>query len=196
METLKKIRLLIGDDDPMVVAGIQALLENHSKIELVGEIPDPAQTQQLIEETAPDILVMDLAWWDEKTAGLEQIQHVRTNYPQVKIIAITAYDELIDKAKQVGAHRTRKKGFTAKELVETILGVYQNEFQPQPLPYLIDDLTDREITVLELMASGLTDREISDQLSYAETTIKANVRSIISKLMLKIALRLFPWDIN
>lgn len=185
MSMANKIRVLIGDDNPLMVDGIKTALENDERIEVAGEIDDPLRTSQYIEELEPDILLMDLLWWGDQTAGIKQIHHISTHYPKTKIIAITAYPELIDTAIQAGAYKARPKGFYGHELIEMILAVYESDLNPQTTPPLIEPLSDREIKVLKLMAIGRTDREIGTELQFAETTIKADVRNIYGKLNAK-----------
>jgi DNA-binding NarL/FixJ family response regulator len=179
-----RIRVLVGDDDPIVVAGIRATLGMRPDIEIIGEIKTPAQTLSLIESLEPDVVVLDLDWWGDKTAGIQQIRQIRSAQKSVKIIAITAYAELIEGARQAGADEARRKGFQGDELAESIIFVSElsddSSFRP-----IFETLSERELEVLRLIAEGLTDNNISRALSISEPTTKSHVRSIISKLAVK-----------
>jgi DNA-binding NarL/FixJ family response regulator len=179
-----RIRVLVGDDDPIVVAGIRATLGMRPDIEIIGEIKTPAQTLSLIESLEPDVVVLDLDWWGDKTAGIQQIRQIRSAQKRVKIIAITAYAELIEGARQAGADEARRKGFQGDELAESIIFVSElsddSSFRP-----IFETLSERELEVLRLIAEGLTDNNISRALSISEPTTKSHVRSIISKLAVK-----------
>lgn len=180
----QKTRVLVGDDDPMIVAGIQATLGQRSDMEIVGEIKAPVQTLSLVESLKPDVVVLDLDWWGDKMAGIEQIRQIRSTQKSIKIIAITAYPELIQSAKQAGAHEARRKGFKGDELAESILCVSE---MPDDVPFLplLEALSERELEVLKLIADGLTDRKISQKLNVSQPTAKSHVRNIISKLGVK-----------
>lgn len=179
----EKIRVLVGDDDPIIMAGLQATLGCRLDLEIVGEIKAPAQTLPLIKTLKPDVVVIDLDWWGDQRAGIGQIRQIRKDEEKVKIIAITAYPQLIELAKQAGADESRRKGFRASELAESILAVAQMP-NTSPLPPL-EVLSEREIEVLKLMAEGLTDKEIGKRLIVSEATVKSHARNIISKLGVK-----------
>lgn len=179
---IKKIRILVGDDDPMIVAGLQATLRQYPDLEIIGEVKTPAQVIPLIDTLEPDVVVMDLDWWGDRKAGIEQIKRIRTVHTGVKIIAITAYSELLENAKQAGAHEARRKGFKAQDLAESMRALIQTpDEEPELLP-LVEELSEREIEVLRLMAEGLKDREISDKLIISVPTVKSHVRNIMGKL--------------
>ena len=111
---------------------------------------------------------MDLSWYGDDHAGTDQIRRIRTELPTVKIIAITAYQNLLDDAKAAGAHIARRKGFRAEDLVQDIREVVQLSDDP-PIP-LSKQLSHRECEVLRLMAAGLTDKAIGHHLSISEST--------------------------
>lgn len=181
MTPLKKIKVLVGDDDPLMILGLQAAIQQYPDLEYVGSIASPAETLSLIEEKQPNILIMDLAWWGNEQAGIEQIRKVREEFKKVKVIAITAYLKLIEAAKQAGAHEARGKGFSPDDLATIIYAVYKlPDEAPPSMP--IESLTERETATLRLLAQGLTDKEIGDALNVATPTVKTYVRSIISKL--------------
>lgn len=115
-----KIKVLIADDNPIMLDGLQLNLNQYHDIELAGKIKNISNTLTMVLEKKATILIIDLAWNGNKRAGIDQIRQVRKMAPEVKIIAITAYEELIDKAEDAGAHIARRKGFPAKDLVEDI----------------------------------------------------------------------------
>lgn len=181
---LSKIRVLIGDDDPVIVAGLQTTLKHYPNIEVVGQIDAPSRTLDLVDELKPDVIVMDLDWWGNKQAGVEQIRYIRKNRP-VKVIAVTAYSELLENARQAGAHEARTKGFSGAELAKCIEAVSKTEEEVQSPHLVVGTLSRREVEVLRLVAEGLTDREIGRQLLITEPTAKSHVRSVFGKLNAK-----------
>lgn len=183
---IEKIRVLVGDDHPMIVAGLRATLGQHPDLEVVGEIGTPAETLSLIEDLNPNVVVMDIDWWGDQKAGIEQIRRIRMAEEEVRIIAITAHRPLIESAKQAGADEARDKGFRADELAKSIRAVMKiGPPNPSPSWPPFEKLSERELEILKLMAKGLTDAEIGQVLGRAEPTVKAHVRSIYGKLAAK-----------
>lgn len=116
----KKIRVLVGDDDPVMVLGLEASVQQYPDFEYVGQITTPGKALSLIEEIEPDVVIMDLEWWGDSRAGIDQIEQIITKYSNIKIIAFTAYQELIGQARQAGADMAIKKGISPDKLIESI----------------------------------------------------------------------------
>ncbi len=176
----ERIKVLIADDDPMILAGLQLNLDQYRDIELVGQIDNAGNTLKMTKEHRADVLIMDLLWFGDEHAGIEQIRRIRADNPRVKIIAITAYQHLLEDAKIAGAHVARRKGFRAEELVQDIRAVMRLSNDAPEIPF--KELSGREHEILKLMAEGLTDKAISIKLSIAEPTVKSHIRNIYTKL--------------
>ncbi len=178
-----RIRVLIADDDPMILAGLQLNLDQYRDIELVGQVDNAGNTLTAIHENKANVLIMDLKWFGDEHAGIDQIQRIRAENSAVKIIAITAYQHLLEDAKAAGAHVARRKGFRAEELVQDIRAVVQ--LPDDVHDPLSKELSNREREILKLMADGFTDKAIGQRLSIAEPTVKSHIRSIYTKLEAK-----------
>ena len=183
-----KIRLLIADDTPIAREGLRRLLADAQEIVIVGEASTIYAVLGLAKQLRPDIILLDLKWHGDETAGIAAIEYLRQNSPQSKVIAMTVYDHLIPRARAAGCSLALTKDFTQDELLDHIHGVYSAWPLPPGLGQssaeqpLIEPLSARELEVLQLMAEGLTDREISDRLTIAEYTAKNHVANVLGKL--------------
>ncbi len=189
-----RIRVLIADDDPMILTGLQLNLDQYRDIELVGQIDNAGNTLTAIHKNKANVLIMDLMWFGDEHAGIEQIRRVRAENLAIKIIAITAYQHLLEDAKLAGAHIVRRKGFSAEELIQDIRAVVQ--FPDDMLKPLSKELSNRECEILKLMADGLTDKAIGYKLSIAEPTVKATSEAFTPNWTQKTGHTQFQLDIN
>lgn len=188
------IRVITVDDHEIMRSGIAFSLQAFKDLELVGEAPNGNKALQLCGELEPDVVLMDMqmAGMD----GVQTTQAIREKYPEVQVLALTSfYDKnLVQRALQAGASGYLVKGVSAQELAKVIRLVYsgnmilaqeasqaliQMDVQPSKVG---DDLTDRELEVLALLAEGLSNAEIAQQLTISTSTAKHHVRAIRSKL--------------
>jgi DNA-binding NarL/FixJ family response regulator len=183
------IRILAVDDHPVVRQGIAGLLKIQPDMTLVGEACDGREAIQLFRLHHPDVTLMDLQM--PVMNGIDALIAIRNEFPEAKIIVLTTYagDVQIIRAIKAGAQAYLLKNALHKELLETIRGVHAGKKALSPeVSYEIathatdDALTPAEISVLRLIAAGNANKQIADQLSITEETVKSRVKSILSKL--------------
>ena len=179
-----RIKVLLADDTLIAREGWKKILETAKDIEVIGEAKTAAETQRKEKELGPHILLMDLKWFGDETAGWTAIREIKQEY-KVKIIAVTAYENLIRDARLAGADSALLKTFTREELLDEIreqASKPESAVPPLALSSLQSLITDRELQVLELLGKGHRDKEIATLLSIAPTTAKNHVKSILEKL--------------
>lgn len=188
------IRVITVDDHEIMRSGIAFSLQAFKDMELVGEAANGNEALQLCGELEPDVVLMDMqmAGMD----GVQTTQAIREKYPEVQVLALTSFHDknLVQRAIQAGASGYLVKGVSARELAKVIRLVYsgnmilsqeasqaliQMDVQPSKVG---DDLTDRELEVLALLAEGLSNAEIAQKLTISTSTVKHHVRAIRSKL--------------
>ena len=195
----KPIRVLIVDDHEIVRQGIRAILGESEDIEVVGEASDGLAAIQQVELTKPDVILMDLIM--PNMDGVEAIRRITNQQPEVRILVITTYsgDDMVFPAIKAGADGYLLKDAGAGQLVQAIRQVHSGEpslnpdiarklmqeiSQPKPANPTPDPLTPREEEVLGLLAKGLENHEIADQLVIAEVTVRSHISRILDKLHL------------
>ena len=184
-----QIRVLSVDDHPLLRAGVAALLAGQSDMTLVAEASNGREAVEQYRIHRPDITLMDLQM--PGLDGVEAVDRIRSEYPEARIIVLTTYsgDAQVLRALRAGARAYILKGHVHKELLETIRVVHAGQKRIPPdvaaelANYATDDeLTRREIDVLRLIAAGNANKQIADQLSIGEATVKSHVTNILSKL--------------
>ncbi len=184
-----KIRILTVDDHPIVRQGIAGLVGVQSDMEMVGEAANGREAIQQFRALRPDVVLMDLQM--PELTGLEALIAIRNEFPDARIIVLTTYagDVQIFRALKAGAQAYLLKNTLHKELLTTIRSVHSGkkalspEVSHQIAEHATDDaLTPAEIAVLRLIAAGNANKQIADQLSITEETVKSRVKSILSKL--------------
>jgi DNA-binding NarL/FixJ family response regulator len=182
-----KIKVLLADDTLIAREGWKKILETARDIEIVGDAKSAVETLRKVKELKPDILLMDLNWFGDDTAGWTAIREIKQS-SNVKIIAVTAFENLIRDARLVGADSALLKTFTREQLLDEIheQASRRNETSLSPQSILKgESITDRESQVLKLMGEGHRDKEIAEILGIAPTTAKNHVKSILEKLNAK-----------
>ena len=183
------IRILVVDDHPLLREGIGALLAGQSDMTLVAECSNGREAIQQFRAHHPDVTLMDLQM--PEVSGLDAISAIRGEFPDARIVVLTTYsgDVQVLRALQAGAHAYLLKNMVHKELIDTIRAVHAGKktLSPQASYELAehatdDALTKAEIDVLRLIAAGNANKQIADQLSITEETVKGRVRNILSKL--------------
>jgi DNA-binding NarL/FixJ family response regulator len=183
------IRILAVDDHPLVRQGIAGLVAVQSDMTLVAEASNGREAIQQFRVHHPDVTLMDLQMPEMK--GLDALIAIRTEFTEARIIVLTTYagDVQILRALKAGARAYLLKNLLHKELLETIRAVHSGKRSLSPdasfqlAEHATDDaLTPGEISVLRLIAAGNANKQIADQLSITEETVKGRVKNILSKL--------------
>ncbi len=183
------IRILAVDDHPLVRQGIAGLIGVQPDMALVGEASNGREAIQEFRKHQPDVTLMDLQM--PEMNGLDALIAIRNEFRDAKIIVLTTYggDMQIRRALKAGAQAYLLKNTLHKELMETIRAVLAGRKALSPeasyeiAEHATDDaLTPAEIAVLRLIAAGNANKQIADQLSITEETVKSRVKSILSKL--------------
>jgi DNA-binding NarL/FixJ family response regulator len=183
------IRILIVDDHPLLREGIAALVGGQADMTLVAECSNGREAVQAFRTHSPDVTLMDLQM--PEMGGLDAIGAIRGEFPEARIIVLTTYsgDVQVLRALQAGARAYLLKNMVHKELLDTIRAVHAGKktLSPQASYELAehatdDALTKAEIDVLRLIAAGNANKQIAEQLSVTEETVKGRVRNILSKL--------------
>lgn len=183
------ITVLCVDDHPLVRDGIAGLLAQVEDVELVAEASDGNEALELYRRLQPSIVLMDLKM--PNMGGIEALQIIRSEFPGAKVIVLTTYegDVAAQRAIQGGAAGYILKSEVRRGLLATIRDVHSGHRRISPevavsiaLHSGDETLSAREVNVLQHIAYGKSNREISDSLSIAEGTVKNHVKSILAKL--------------
>ncbi len=193
------MKVIICDDQAIVRDGLEMLLKLEPDIEVVGVAEDGAAAVEMVAKKAPDLVLMDLKM--PIMNGVEATRQIRTKYLDVKVLVLTTYedDKWVFDAIQAGASGYLLKDTPRDELVKAIRGTVTGRtymdpsvagkvlrqvsiHQTQPATLITSKLTEREIEVLRLIARGLSNADISDQLFLSEGTVRNHVSAILAKL--------------
>lgn len=193
------MRVLIVDDDYLVAVSLQTILEADSEIEVVGIGHNGKDAIMLYQQHKPDILLMDIRM--ETMTGLDAGETIISQHPDAKILFLTTFsdDEYIVKALQIGA-----KGYLLKQDFQSITPALKAVFGGQSvfggqivgkIPVLLQgkaefdysqyQINEKEKTIIELVAEGLSNKEIADQLFLGEGTVRNYISIILEKLNLR-----------
>jgi DNA-binding NarL/FixJ family response regulator len=180
---MSKIRVVVADDHIYAAEGLQKIVSEADGMECVGSTTELLDLPGLIKHTKPDVLVLDIAWLGDKLAGIHILPDIRQIHPQIKVVTITVYPELIEPARQAGTFPLNK-GFSRHDLLNMIRWAIRQtvDIPDSPVQVSFDPLTMAEQGVLELLAKGLTDKQIAQQLNRAEGTVKKHVSNLLGKL--------------
>jgi NarL family two-component system response regulator LiaR len=194
MDPNTPIRVLLADDHEMVRRGLAVFIQSFDDLILIGEASDGQEAIKFLEDHQVDVLLMDLIM--PRMGGLEAIQIIRQDYPDIKIIAMTSFEEeeLVQQAVNKGAIGFLMKNTTIDELASAIRNAFAGKatLAPEAAQILIKaasqppqpeyGLTAREMDVLTQMVDGKTNPEIAQVLSISRSTVKSHVSNILGKL--------------
>jgi DNA-binding NarL/FixJ family response regulator len=194
------IRVLICDDQEVVTEGLRVILGASPQIEVVGVAHDGAEAVEFVTQYRPDVVLMDLKM--PGVNGIQATRQIADRYPDVRVLVLTTYDadEWVFDAIRSGARGYLLKDTPRQELIAAIRGtaegkthvdpavagkLFAHVAQGQPLvgdTSLIQELSEREVEVLRLLARGLSNADIAARLYLSEGTVRNYVSAILSKL--------------
>lgn len=183
------IRVLIVDDHAIVQQGIAAIIDEESDLTVIGRAMDGIEAIERFRQEQPDVTLMDLRM--PRMGGVEAITAICAEFNTARIIVLTTYDgdEDIYQGLRSGAKGYLLKDSKPSELRTAIRTVHngQQYIPPNVGAKLVErmtnpELTDRELEVLQLVAQGMSNLEVSTALGITEGTVKSNMNRILSKL--------------
>jgi DNA-binding NarL/FixJ family response regulator len=186
------MRILLVDDHPVVRAGLRALLAPHPDFEVVGDAADGDEAVRMVGRLAPDLVLMDLKIGDG-IDGVEATRRIVASGAAARVIVLTTYDSDADilRAVEAGAAGYLLKDSDPEELFQAIRTAAAGETALSPpiasrlvRRFQAPDraLSQREIEILELLAGGASNREISRMLYISEATVKTHLAHVYDKL--------------
>ena len=193
------IRVILADDHALVRQGIRRFLEEAEDITVVAEAADGNAALRLVEQHRPDVAVLDIQM--PRMSGVEATRQIKANFPEVRVLILTAYDEdpYVLALLQAGANGYLLKSADAEDLLRAVRSVYRGEavLGPEAAARLMrqiqtagprasaprsEMLTAREIEVLHLAAQGMTNIAIGRQLGISARTVQGHLANIYGKL--------------
>ena len=183
------IRVLVADDHPVVRAGLGAVIAEQDDLELVAEAENGANAVALFRDHRPDVALMDLRM--PVMDGVEAIRAITTEFPDARILALTTYegDADIRRALEAGASGYLLKDMLLTEVLTAVRAVWRGE---RVIPIAVaarlaefperSDLTEREAEVLQLVARGLSNKEVARAIGRTDETVKIHLKNAFAKL--------------
>lgn len=184
---MNSIRILIADDHPIVREGLAAMLDRQEDMKVVGEASNGAEAVEMATVMCPDVVLMDLRM--PVMDGVEAMRKLAAEVPSARVIVLTTYDndEYIFRGIEAGARAYMLKDCRREELFNAIRAVHRGEslIAASMADRVLDRpeaLSERELEILRLMATGAANKAIANQLFISESTVKTHVQSIFQKL--------------
>lgn len=192
------ITIILVDDHEVVRNGVRAYLETVKEFQVVGEAGSGDEAIRVVSETIPDVVLMDLIM--PGLDGVETIRRIKQISPRTQVVVLTSFHEDVHifPALKAGAISYILKDMKMDKLVDALNRAVQGEVTLHPrvaarvlqnirgdsaeTEALFTELTDRELDVLKLIASGLSNSQIAEKLVISENTVKGHVSNILSKL--------------
>jgi DNA-binding NarL/FixJ family response regulator len=183
------IRVLVADDHPVVRNGLAGVITQQAELSLVAEAANGRQALERFREHRPDVVLMDLRM--PEMDGVSAIKAIRAEFPDARILALTTYEGDVDihRALEAGARGYLLKDMLLTEVLGAIRAVHRGdrvipvavaarlaEFTPRT------DLSAREVEVLQLVARGLSNRDVAGVIGRTDETVKVHLKNIFAKL--------------
>lgn len=212
------IKVLIADDQELIRQSLQIVLESKEHIQVTGAVADGQEVIQSVRKTKPDVILMDIRM--PKMDGVQCTKIIKENYPQIKIIILTTFDddEFVYNALKFGASGYLLKGVSMEELVKAIEVVHSGKAMINPdvatkvlklfsqlarADYSITiqeeqvkDLTKTEWKIISQVERGASNKEIAETLSLSEGTVRNYLSNILNKLELRDRTQLAIWAVQ
>lgn len=199
-------RILIADDHPIFIDGIISLIDGIDGFTVVNTAVNGKDAIAKIEESRPDIILMDINM--PVMDGVEATRIIKQEYPEVKVIMLTMYDEirLIKDVLEIGARGYILKNIGRNDLIKALetvssgkpfldpavqekmiisLSGHEEEAVDEPNAELVNSITQREMEILQLIAMGLTSSEIAKKLFISKNTVETHRKNLLGKLNVK-----------
>ena len=184
-----RTRILVADDHPVVRTGLTAVLVQQADMELVAEAENGERAVALYREHRPDVCLMDLRM--PVMEGVEAIRTIINEFPGARILALTTYegDADIRRALEAGARGYLLKDMLLTDVIGAVRAVHRGE---RVIPAAVatrlaefperSDLTERELEVLQLVARGLSNKEVARAIGRTDETVKIHLKNTFAKL--------------
>lgn len=196
------IKVLLVDDEQLIRNGLAILLASYPSLSIVGQASNGQEAAEFCDSHAVDVVLMDIRM--PVSNGIEGTRLIKTNHPNISVLVLTTFQdtEYISQAMRLGASGYLLKDSSSDEIAESINLVFNGNMvldgkigkdmlnltptadQP-PFDALSFDLSPKEVDMIRLVASGLSNQEIADQLYLSLGTIKNNITTILRKLDLR-----------
>jgi DNA-binding NarL/FixJ family response regulator len=204
---MTNIRVLLADDQDIIRTGLTIILNHQADIEVVGQAADGVEAIELAKQLQPDVILMDIKM--PRLNGIQATRQIMTALPKTQIIILTTYDtdDWVFDGIRAGAIGYLLKDASSDNLADAVRGALRGESQMDPTVARkvlrefqhvtiaskattpptreeepLEKLTDREEEILKLLAAGLSNKEIAQQLSLSEGTVKNHISAILAKL--------------
>jgi DNA-binding NarL/FixJ family response regulator len=202
---MNKIRVLLADDQDIIRTGLTIILNHQADIDVIGQAADGLEAVELAKSLQPDVILMDIKM--PRLNGIQATRQIVAALPKTQIIILTTYDtdDWVFDGIRAGAIGYLLKDTSGDNLAEAVRGALRgesqidptvarkvlrefqqlttNRFAPPPMTEEpLERLTDREEEVIKLLAAGLANKEIAQQLSLSEGTVKNHISAILAKL--------------
>ena len=183
---MEKIKILVCEDQKIVLDGIVSNLNNNKAFKVVATTKDASEILTIIRKKPVDIVLTDIIT-DNKKNALDEIENIRKEFPEMKIITITGFPDIsfMEKAKKLGVSSFIYKNISIEELYGTIMNtyagysIYPHEDTTNKL--MLSNLSESEMKVLRMYCSGKEREEIAEELYISMSRLKAIIASILEK---------------
>lgn len=204
---MSNIQLFVVDDHPIFVDGIVNLLKDTPGFEIIGTASNGQEFLDKIKTKQPDIVLMDINM--PVMDGIEATKELKLNYPKVKVIALTMFNDIrfIKDLLEIGAKGYVLKNISREDLIKAIHTVSEgkpfldstvqekvissmsatdeDEFDEKEADLMVQNITSRELEILQLIALGLTSQDISQKLFISKNTVETHRKNLLAKLNVK-----------